>query len=703
MEAVDNLTSMAEMESFEPKQPAVIGREKLKEAKWIKSQKEKQVLDTVKNTFRTVHNYLKHVYTKEKKHLNDVEMQKGIQAIMMLADEAAEKVDSYSPLFKKILGHASVKELKEYQDLQDFYLSKLLKRFKEALDVEQAWQEEWGTGEEDLLDIHRRGLKDLETVKRDKDYELFYIRKEDGSPFFNKNLVRHIKLVTDFDEVISDVEGEDPLLRINLIKDRNANFRAQEIKQAILSYLDIFLTQALKRKHEYLTVLLTKSVMALFLAANPRNLRQYTTSKNCLKYFYDFISYLRQALTTEDYLSLLQQPPSDEYSKNIIKLIHAICFSFYTHRELKVDAIDFIEMLIGEKEKKKKKSKKEMPLAFWNRILDSHEAISKKLKKYPNGPLLKTIDILYEQSGGYDPIKEENFPYRQFDVSYPGGRVISLKIPSPTTQETIDKAAVLEEFKGFLRHDQKIMEGASHYLIINMQDRTSWKESARCSCLEELQRNAEFIKQLTVVTLPKDTDFYLQAGIYENETEAELFLMNIKDQIRSGEESGFFFPKSIRGKKIEDFTAKCLPLIHEVFFSSKKDLDRKERLDFIEIFYSFLFLKLIEWTKPTLFSFMCKDAVDTSAVASTQLYAMIHLLKDPKQMEEVEKEFIFWLLFSPSLLVRERITDLQRLHRMISAVSIFNAALDNNRALILQTFSPLFEENFFASLDSDIL
>ncbi len=699
MEAVENLTNMAEMENFQSRTDKSAEQINKKKSDSPQSSKEKNIVDTVKKTFQTVHNYLKHVYQKEKKHLEDAEMQKGIQAIMMLASEAADKVDSYSPLFKKALGQGGVKDLKEYQELQDFYLNKLLRRFQEAQDVEQAWQEQWGSGEEDLLDIKKRGLKDLETVKRDKEYELFYIRKEDGNPFFTKNLIRHIKLVTDFDELVTDITGDDPLLRIAIVKDKNANYRAQEIRELLLTYLDYFFTQALKRKHEHLTTSLMKCVMALFLAANSQNLRQQTTSKTCLQYFQDFIFYLRYILSCNDYLNLLHTPPTEEYGKNILKLIHAICFTYYTHREGKIDAIDYIEQLL-EKYGSGKKMGGKASIAFWNQLLDDHESIQQALKQYPSGPLLKTIDVLYQQSGGFDPIKEQNFPYRQFDITYPGGRAICLKVPSPTNQEIINKAKIIEEFEGFLRFDT--MENGK-YVAINLQDRTSWQESARSHCLEELQRRGEFINKFMLITLAKDTDFYTQSGIYENQTSSELFFMNFKDQILSAEAGGFYFPKEIKGKKLEDFISSCLLLIHEVFFSFHKQMDKKKRLDCIEIFYFFFTLKIIEWLKPTLLSFICKDSVDTSAAANVQMYAMTYILKNSKPIDEVEKEFILWMLFAPSLLVRERVVDAPRVHRAISAISVFHASLEKNRALVLEKFSTLFESSFFTMLQADML
>src|SRR5581483_12315962 len=87
--------------------------------------------------------------------------------------EAAKKIDRYTEIFKgeKI---SSVTELKEYKELQHIYLTKIVQRFNPLSDIEEKWQDSWGAG--DVESIEQSGLRDLETVRKDKKYELFLIR-----------------------------------------------------------------------------------------------------------------------------------------------------------------------------------------------------------------------------------------------------------------------------------------------------------------------------------------------------------------------------------------------------------------------------------------------------------------------------------------------------------------------------------------------
>lgn len=690
MEAVDNLSSMAELDEKK------VSPEEINPYRWLDPKNKEQTMTRVKGTFRVVHDYLKHIYSKDKKQLKDVEMQKGIQAIMVLAGEVAEKIDT---CFKGIQDE-KVSELKEYQNLHKFYFTKIVKRFQEVLESEELWKEEWESGEEDIRDIQRVGLKDLETVKRDRKYELFYIRNEDGKPYFNKNLIRHIKLVSDFDEVISDIEGDDPLLRIQLLQDKDAYETAREIRTNIESHLEEFYRNALKFKENQLITMTNKAVMALMLATNPRNLLQHTAGKSCQSYLHDFQVYLREAINSADYLQWMNSAPeeSDHLNQSMLRLIHVICFHFFTHTGMRQETTSYLYDLIKRGRGGEITQVKDF-IFFLNALLEDHESIMNILKRYPNGPLFKTLDVF---AGGasltFDPIGQQNYPLALYEFSNKSLRSTCLKLPCPTQQSVINKALILEEFKGYLRHlvaDQK----QEKLLIFNFQDRTTWEEHARAKVIEEVQHDAEFSKHLLVVTLPKKTDFYYQTDVYLGVNDASDFTRLLKEQLASREECGFHFPPSLSETEINRFIEDSIPLIHQLFFINKKKLTRKNRLDFIEIFYHFFMMKVIDMTRPEFVSFSCKDGIDIGSSAAGSFYAFLKIMSEQSTFEEGDREFMHWMLFSPALLIRERVVDTHRLNRMISTLSVTNAELKKRKAKILEAFQKLYDFPIFKDMD----
>lgn len=687
MEAVDQLSSMAELDLA--KEP-----EKVIEAKDLERNRE-----TVKETFRVIRKYLQHLYETHEGNLDDPNMQKGVHAIMSLAGEAARKVDKLAGLFKEVKGE-SVLQLPEYQDLQQFYVTKIKRKIHESIEKEEEWHKEWGTlTAEDLLDIQKRGLKDLETIRRDKEYELFYIKKEDGRPFFNRNLLRHIRLVGDFDETITDPEGQDPFLRVKLMQDKESHFAAKEILTEVKGAIDEFYKEAMRHKDDPFIESLIKATMALMLAANPRNLMANTTGKSSVRYFDDFRSFFRATLMNQEYGKWLSMDRGElePFQRAVLHLTFSLGAFFFLRKPDKGETIELIHKLIKRKEEAKRHGS---PLSFWHQILEDDESLRNLLKHYPSGPLLKTLDVFKEEDEllGFDPLGQENLPYQLFAFSNDAFHVDCLRIPTPTRQEFINRGEVVEEFMAFLRGLKLEIKGKK-FLMFNLQDRTSWKEHIRCILLEDLQKEAEFADTLCVVTLPKSTEFYLQTGPYATDHDAETFKRLLHDQIASAESCGFYFPPAIEKNGLLDFVDKLIPMLHESFFGGKETLSRKNRLDFIEIFYLFLQWKIVEIVKPDSLSLTCKDAIDVGATASSSLYAFIRLLGSQEAWKESDENTVLWMTYASSLLYRERAVDEQAFSRMVSALSVLNAEFSSEPNKILTVVRKLYQPHMLKEIN----
>ncbi len=677
LDAVENLSHIADMDP-----PTKSKKKKVDPIELMDISEKTKKIATIQDSFSAVHNYLKEV-SKDKNTLYSHETQKGIRSMMLLAKDAASKIDKYGALFTG--AHVSkASELEEFKNLSKFYLENIEQKFIEGLEKEDRWLEELSE-EDDVLDMQRMGLKDLETVKRDQKYELFYIRKEDGSPYFNRNLLRHIKLVTDFDEIIHSLEGEDPLLRIKVIKDSAIRKMAKEIHTNLEKELKHFSKMATKQNDLPMVKKIYSMMMALSLAKEPRNLLTNTLGKSAHLYFHDFLAYLKELVDSTDYYYLIGEKLDklDSLSKAIVDLLHKTCFFLYTATSQAEDFIGYIESL----HTKKKTRSKTSSLKFWNYILDIQDAILQKLNNFPSGPLLKTMDAFLEKQylDGYEPLTQDNYPSTLFDISAQSFKARCLRIPSPTYQTMINKAEITPEFGAFIRGLDK------RCLVINLQNRTDIVEHARCHALESMQQSAQFAKNITVVTLPKDTDFYMQSDTYLQLNSAKEFKEAFNEQILNAEDCGYYFPKSIPKKEINEFSKKCISRIHSIFFAKKNTLSRKNRLDFIEIFLHLLVLKILDITRADYFSLTCKDSIDIGGSFSFGLYSLIKLLGKNHEFEEKEKDFSLWLLFGPSLLIRERCADSQRLSRVISALTTMQGEFDINEKKVIETFKDLYQ------------
>lgn len=696
MEAVDNLATVVDIDIAEVE--AEQGEQRLRTLAHINSQSGKRGdFQRIRQSFKTIHNYLKKLHKKDPKDLKDIDIQKGVHAIMTLADEAAEKIDRCNSLFAKAHGKSYVSLSDEYKDLQKFYHEKLIKRFKSVLDAEDAWLEEL-VQEKDVKDVQKVGLRDLETVKKDRDYELLYLVDSDGQPYYNKNLVRHIKLVADFDEIAFIYAGDDPLLKVKEVQDRDAHETAREIFDTLEGEISDFYRDALKFKEHSIVSYLNMGLMALRMAAKDRHMIRKTFGKSCLVYFYDFLFYLREAFATTPYQKILENE-KDRLLHATIDLMHKLCYQIYTRGALKGEMGLFVYNLIHTSDDEVEKHSGDF-LSFLTHIIDCHDDIQSVLRKYPNGPLFKTLDIMQSDQRviGWDPFLQENLPGSLYTVTAKGGTTEIIRMACPTHQEKVETAFVIPEFLGFLRQASLDTKKDS-LLLFNFQDRTNWRDFARCIAVESVPNGAEFAKFLTVVTFPKNTDFYHQTAEYLKESCAKTFMTTLTKQIDDAEACGFSLPTSrIPKKEFTAFAKSCIKAIHSHLFEGKKELQRWERLDFIELFFQLLQFMVLDKLSPSLCSYMSKDSLDIGASATAGAYLFINLLQKGSKLTEEDKDLVMYMLFAPALFVRERPIDMQCLSRMISFLTTLATLKETKRSDLFKEIEPLFSKGFFKSL-----
>lgn len=711
-DAMDNLASIANIDKSNPSPIGIVKKHRLvtteeefgkDTVEWVSGEGPGTILAILDLTYRTIHQHLMKLCEDPEMNWENVKSRQGIAAMMDLVGESASKMDFF---FKFWLGkeyRGSVAEGGEFQALQRFYTNQIVPRFAGE---KQIWAEDWEKNpESELLDLSRTGLKDFETVKKDAEYELFYIRNEEGRPYFNAALLRNIKLSCDFDLVGEEFE-EDPLLKIRAMQDRDLHASAAQILNACHPAIVDFYKMAHQLEGNECAHSIGMGLIALFLAANPRYLLQNTVGKSCLQYFEDFHTFLQRALKTTEYQKWIAYPPdaSDKQAHLLLYLIHSLAREFFMRvGGVKQEAIGLIHrtMRRGEEIKQKKGESLAKGETVWNQFLLDDEKYRTLLQKFPNGPLFKTLDLIREAEEGnieipFDPIAEGDLPSKLYDIRHTNKRIEVLRLPSPTRQWFINKVEVVETFRAFLRSftQEKV---AHKHLLINVQDRTSWKEFARTKALETLQMQAEFNHVLVVMTLPKSTDFYYQAQEYLALNSTDEFMKALKEQWKDPEACGYFLPSSLQKTELTRFVESILPIIHQFFFHGKNTLTRRAREDFIEIFYQFLILKCIDMIHPTSMSFTCKDAIDTGAASVGLFYGFLQRLAGNKMGKE-EADFLRYLLYTPALFIRERAIDPERLSRILSALERIDSSIEGEGKQLLKAVTPLYSSKLFSDL-----
>ena len=699
-EAMDNLAIASAIE--DPYRVGIFGNKRLllqgeedseqMQGFWLTKGSAEDLIEIMRKTFVRITLYLKSLYKSDSIDWNQPKTRKGLQSMMVLVGESANKVDkAIIKVEGKDKKRPKIAKLSEYKILQEFYIDNITEKFTVAPPQgDEAWEEDQ---DEDTP------VKDFESIRRDSEYELFYLKNTDNKPFFKRSLIKNMRLMFDFTEQIDVPLEDDPLLHIVTIKDRDLQGSAAQILRSIHTLVQEFYDLKIRLKKSDLIISLNHAIFSLMLAANEQNLIHHTVNKNCLKYFLDFQLFLKQALVSDDYQKWMSYTPgkSDKVARFLLRFTHKLAYEFFMRSSsIRQEALGYIHRLIRKGKEVGATSTKTS--SFWEKLLQEHEQIKTLLDKYPSGPLFKMLDTMQGEEGKktavFEPIQQENTPFLLFSMQIPDKTVYLLHLPTPTKQSTLAKAEVAEEFRAFLAYLHEDTSEQKKHLLINLQDRTSWKENVRASALENLQNRAEYSENITVITLPKDTAFYHQIEDYEEIDNAKLFIETLQMQLEQPEDFGFFLSKRL--ENILDFVKKLLPLLHEQSFGKKKKLTRQERLDFIELFYFFLTLNIIEKVRPDTMSFTCKDALDVGGMMSAGFFAFLSLLSKSSFAKE-ELDILRLLIYAPVLLVRERSIDTQRLIRTISALDAFEKSLNKD---FIKAISKLYDKAFFAQTSS---
>ncbi len=647
-EAIDHLINMSEIDMKDREETKeAIDSLTFKKIDWANPKAALANEPLIREIFLALRQYLKNLFETEREKLKeDRDVQNGLRAMMSLVEESVKKMDTYGAI---AAAGRLVSHFPEYRELQDFYLNTVVKEFGREFSPELGFEEK-------AEELTEHEIKNVEAVRKDREYELFFIKREDGKPYFNKELLRHLKLVGNFDQLIESTESEDPLPQLKVIQDKEVYMGANDILASLLPYIDSFFKQRTQLKEIQLVKGISNSILAIMMAAHFDNLLENNSNKGCISYYNDFHSYLRATFSTEEYQVLITNAIQKDTEHFLLKIIHGLSYFFFTRSGFSEEAVTFIHKLIQKGKNLKKESPKiDIKDPFWKSFLENDQAIRHLLAQYPSGPLLKTFDVLCgeEKENSFDPLKLENFPFLLYPVILKDTHTSVLRLPSPTRQFQVEESKVVPEFLGMLRYFQEA-KSSSRHLLINLQNRISWAEQARCKALENLSKESEFASVIAIVTLPRETDFYFQVKEYEVLNGAPLFIEELLRQMTTKKEGHYFFSESLQEAKVLSFTKKTAQLIHHHFFAEKSTLSRQERMQFIDLFFYFLVLALLEYTKCNSLSFTCKDAVDAGAAMSAGFYAFLRILSKERRWSKEKKDFLLWLFYYPALTVRER-------------------------------------------------
>ncbi|MFA5250826.1 MAG: hypothetical protein WC371_05415 [Parachlamydiales bacterium] len=684
-EALENLSTLASMEVSEKTTLGLLKGEKIvlegeeypyTEVIWLFPEDPAQIISALLPSFAAVLSHFEQLWQKNEPDLNDPKVKKALESIFALAIDAAAKIRGYFALFNR---EVDLTGMKEFRDLEAFWREKVKPKLgSEAEEWEKSWAE---SSPAKALDFDLAGLKDWQSVQRDQKWELFLLKDENGRAFFTPDLIKELKISAALEAAKALSQEDFFLVFLEKTKASDLQLSSAHLLKLLKKEMKQFFKSRFDFKQNQLAKVFSQALMALFLAANPHNLVK--KGKSCLKYFRDFQRFLRLALNTKEY----RQAFFGSEKNFLYQLVNDASYLLFTRvLTIKQELTGYLHHL--EHQAGRKIPKTDLPKDLLVNLEAFDDNLRQVFDKLPSGPILKLVPVLQKELPGFDPLLDSGAPALLYHCAFQKKQTAFLHLPSPTFQEKLPYAAVVDELIGFL---EGLKSRNETLLFCNLQDRGGYLDSARSRALEQLSAREEFQGVLLFLALNKESSFYRQSEGFADQNEAGLFFRTFQEKLFSSK-ADFFLSPRFNCSHLQTFSLELMEKIHRLFFLEKKLLSQTERADFIELFYHFFLLKLMEEKKPDFVAFSSKDGVDSAAALNGSFFAFLKFLSK-NRWSAAEMDFLKLLFFGPALLLRHRLIDRIALGRSIGCL----AHLQERKKELRLTFSPLYEKGFFDS------
>jgi hypothetical protein len=613
--------------------------------------------ERIKKSFDILSKYLNSLYSSKQMLLKDKDYLSSLKAVMVIAEEAYGKLDLVSKIFgesKDALGEH------EFSTLFDFYLKKV--NYKVEHIVGEAFRH--AELEQKMADTDLRGIRNLEVIRKDKEYELFFIKDEDGQNHFSKNLMRHAQLLGTFDELFLSFSGEDPFIKMKFVDDRLKQKRCLQIRTSIQPKVDYFIKESYRYKKHPFIALSVQALMALFLSANPAFVLQNDPLKACFEFTNDLFLFLDALVDKPDFYKTevrnnLLQDKGIIGAQGFVKAI--LSDLFFSKSDSSVMA-EYLYVFV-----KKPDFQNFAPMSFFDHLLSFDQALRAYLLNFPSGPIMKALDFMKEdiKPQKFAPMRAK-LPENNFDFFVKNKEISIVHLPSPTIQKDILFAEIDPFFESLL---STIKDAKS--LLIDLEDPHDPYAKARLNAIFK-----DVSDTLEVVNIPRKGMFYEQTDVHAFIEDAEEFKAYFAQL--AFEKENLYGNCGLNAKKL----TKLVNFIHEVFFDKKQKLEMKDRLNFIELCNVLIGFDLMHEHDVDNVFIVCKDGIDHSNAYSLSLYAFASLINHDNLLTEKTFELFISSLMGPSLMLRDRLIFEDSLVRMCSMLTFVHSKIANDPKIV---------------------
>ncbi|AAF39097.1 calcium-binding protein [Chlamydia muridarum str. Nigg] len=485
-------------------------------------------------------------------------------------------------------------------------------------------------------------LNNLVEVKKDRSYELFYMANENNKRFYTDALAQ---IIYKQGKIHESMHENDPLTKTIVWNSEEVTKLASSLVYTSDMPIRLFYQKALTNMSAELTVNVHNALMALFLARHEATAVSQHPKKENLRYFNDFLHFLRKATAILNEKDLL-----DLQEKHSQSLVSSLSAKLYDHTIDFEEAINYIVLNISSKIQKEEGKKS---LSAGQYVSEIYDELHRLFSKYPNGPLFKAIDrMLDPYLKEFDPILLGILPCLEGKLHQGDKEIKIIRTPSPVSQSSILYANCNGEFLHFL--DSKMRQG-DKVLVVNIQNRLSRKDRARSRIIEESLQN---YPSTYVLAFPEPEDLLdgLERIHGELETFADFFSV-VQQEFFKPKTQGFCLLPEETKQRMGVFLERIVPSLKDVFFSKKKILFKNDKTLLLHLIYYFIVFNLIEQLDPNILVVMSKDGLDYASI----FVSGFAFFEDQGSWDEDSLKLMVAKILAPTLVARDRLVFAQHM------------------------------------------
>lgn len=272
--------------------------------------------------------------------------------------------------------------------------------------------------------------------------------------------------------------------------------------------------------------------------------------------------------------------------------------------------------------------------------------------------------------GLFDPSLLGNLPYQTFELQSKNGKKISVFRCSNMTKDEeqvngkLVKGGIGEQFNLYL--DSCRREGKKHLYINLMQRKTANNEAVRTDVIENLE--AKYPGTLNVVSLDRNSSFYLQSKEYAQKDQAAQFKADFKKHLRN--DNCYFWSADLKRETWEQELDTMIDNIHQTYFQSADRLSLEQRQAFIELAYCMIIDSLIAKFEPDSCNFSCKVCIDRGGLTNAMMY-LYYVVKNQGVIQPDQFNYLQYLIHLPALLASNRPIQKIYLDRLSTFAKVF--------------------------------